>query len=92
MLYEGKAEEDVKQQLWNKYIYETKCKTEEPLKKREWNFNFATKENREELWKIFHDRWIAQDKPGHLFKRLWDRRGLFKEYEVGKRVGFFPRL
>jgi hypothetical protein len=90
LLYEGKEEQEVKDILWKKYIYDTKCENEEAIKKGCLNFSFASKESRHHLRKVFLDRWENQDKPTHIFKQLWCRRGIFKPKEMPKRLGLVP--
>jgi hypothetical protein len=92
LLYEGKTEEEVSQLLWNKYILKTKCVTEEEIKTGRIEYKFATKESRTQLWKIFRDRWADQNKPGYIFKRIWERRGIFRNENIPRMLGIVPMV
>jgi hypothetical protein len=88
LLYEGKTEEEVTSFLWNKYIYVPISLTDDKIKEPgETIHSYASKQTKLELWKIFRDRWDAQDKPVTVFKRIWERRGVFKPWCVPKRLG-----
>jgi hypothetical protein len=88
LLYEGKTEEEVTQQLWNKYIYAPMSLTDDKVTRSGETINaYAFKQTKTELWKIFRDRWDAQDKPITVFKRIWERRGVFKPDAIPKRLG-----
>jgi hypothetical protein len=91
LLYEGKTEEEVTDFLWNKYIYApmslTDDKVTQPNKKSD---SYASKQTKLELWKIFRDRWDIQGKPVSVFKRIWERRGVFKPWCIPKRLGIMP--
>jgi hypothetical protein len=86
LLYQGKTEKQVTDILWNKYIYTPQgIDTKTP---QEGDITIPAKQTRIELWKLFRDRWEKQHKPIHVFKQIWERRGLFKHQYIPKRVGF----
>lgn len=88
LLYEGKTEEEATNMLWNKYIYAPMSLTDNKINEPNGIIHaYASKQTKIELWKIFRDRWNAQEKPIGLFKRIWERRGVFKPYCIPKRLG-----
>jgi hypothetical protein len=88
LLYEGKTEEEVSGFLRNKYIHAPQGLTDEQVTQSEGkNLSMSSKKIRYELWKIFRDRWDAQDKPVYIFKRIWERRGVFRNENIPKTLG-----
>jgi hypothetical protein len=88
LLYQGKSEKVVTELLWNKYIYNTQAIDAKTPQQGVTNFTVTPKETRIQLWKLFRDRWESQHKPLHVFKQIWERRGLFKPHDIPKRIGF----
>lgn len=91
LLYSGKTKEEVEEMLWSKYI-DAPCAGEPVLKKGKRYFQFSSLETRKLLWKVFLERWEAQNKPRHVFKKIWDRRGEWKVAMVPRRWGLVPVL
>jgi len=79
LLYKGKAEQEVKNFLWNKYIENTGAKNQDAIEMKCRNFEPSTKETSRKLRDIFYERWEEQGKSYYYFKRAWDRRGHFNK-------------
>ena len=93
LLYEGKTQEQVNEFLWNKYIYAPLSITEDKTDQSgETVHSFASKQTTYALWKIFRDRWDAQDKPVYVFKQIWERRGKFRSEKIPRTLGIVPAV
>ena len=80
LLYKGKAEQEVKEFLWNKYIESTGAKHEDAtIEKTFRNYNLSDKQTPRKLRDVFYTRWECQGKTYYDFKRAWDRRGSFNK-------------
>jgi hypothetical protein len=93
LLYSGKSEEEVIYLLWEKYIHVPMSLKDNRVKKSCLSANPpVSKKTKRALWKIFRDRWEEQSKDPHLFKYIWEPRGVFKSDCVPMRLGRVPML
>lgn len=79
LLYEGKAEQGVKDYLWKKYIEETNADKNAVISPSGYNMVRSTKETNVKLRQPFLERWQKQGKSYYDFKRAWQKRGYFSK-------------
>ena len=73
MLYEGKTEQEVRNQLWDKYIEYTGVKEETAALQ-------TSRKVETRLREVFEERWEKQGKPYADFRSAWDKRGYFNRF------------